>query len=319
MGKTVGKSMICQKVLVSVIIPVYNAESYIRKCLDSILSNYSVNLEVLVIDDGSTDHSALICEEYAQTDERVVLYKKQNGGASSARNVGLQHAKGEWITFVDADDHILVKDWSFLLTNDVDMLMLPHCTRYKHLYEHHNYDANANISNYYDYLSSTCFKTACSKFYKRTLLEGLWFDEKVKVGEDQLFLLECLRKTKSFQIIDIPFYEYRLEDITEGRKYHLSIDASVYAMSKLYDAYIGLQGRSESFEADLFKSFKFLCQDEIDKEPNRWYDNVEVRKIYKSVRASLGYTYRVKYMLLSHSWLSGLWKRIKLMSCVKYQ
>ncbi|MGN0202626.1 MAG: glycosyltransferase family 2 protein, partial [Candidatus Cryptobacteroides sp.] len=96
--------MDCPKI--SVIVPVYNAESTIRRCVDSILAQTFTDFECLLIDDGSKDRSGEICDEYAAKDSRVRVFHKENGGVSSARNVGLDNAKGEWVTFVDSDDWI---------------------------------------------------------------------------------------------------------------------------------------------------------------------------------------------------------------------
>ena len=90
--------------LISVIVPVYNVEKYLRRCVDSILTQSYQNLEIILIDDGSTDFSGRICDEYAQKDKRIVVVHKQNGGLSSARNEGLQIATGEYVGFIDSDD-----------------------------------------------------------------------------------------------------------------------------------------------------------------------------------------------------------------------
>ena len=92
--------------LVSIIVPVYNAEKTLNKCVDSILNQTFQDWELLLIDDGSTDRSGELCDEYANKDSRVRVFHKINEGVSSARNVGLDNAKGQWITFVDADDWI---------------------------------------------------------------------------------------------------------------------------------------------------------------------------------------------------------------------
>lgn len=90
--------------LISVIIPVYNVEKYLSKCVDSILAQSVEDFELLLIDDGSTDSSLTICNDYARKDNRIRVISKENGGVSSARNLGLDNATGEWVTFVDADD-----------------------------------------------------------------------------------------------------------------------------------------------------------------------------------------------------------------------
>lgn len=91
---------------ISVIVPVYNAEKYLRRCVDSILTQTFTDFELLLIDDGSKDKSGKICDEYANRDHRVKVFHKENGGVSSARNVGLDNAIGEWIAFVDSDDWV---------------------------------------------------------------------------------------------------------------------------------------------------------------------------------------------------------------------
>lgn len=92
--------------LISVIIPIYNTEKYLQACVDSVLSQTYANLEIILVDDGSTDTSGFVCDQYAEKDGRVVVIHKENAGMSSARNVGLDRAKGDYICFVDSDDYI---------------------------------------------------------------------------------------------------------------------------------------------------------------------------------------------------------------------
>lgn len=96
--------------LISVIIPVYNNENCLHRCVDSILIQTYTDFELLLINDGSKDSSGSICDEYSVIDKRVHVFHKENGGASSARNIGLENAKGEWITFCDSDDFV-DSDW----------------------------------------------------------------------------------------------------------------------------------------------------------------------------------------------------------------
>ena len=92
--------------LISVIVPVYNVELYLAECINSILKQSFSNFELLLIDDGSTDHSSLICQEYVLKDSRIKYYKKSNGGLSDARNYGIKKSIGKYITFIDSDDYI---------------------------------------------------------------------------------------------------------------------------------------------------------------------------------------------------------------------
>ena len=93
--------------LVSVIVPVYNAEKYLPACLDSLLAQSLTDFELLLVDDGSRDASGAICDEYAVRDSRIRVFHIPNGGVSAARNLGLDHARGEFVVFVDADDRVM--------------------------------------------------------------------------------------------------------------------------------------------------------------------------------------------------------------------
>ena len=95
-----------EKPLISVIVPVYNVKQYLRRCVDSILKQTYENIEIVLIDDGSTDESGAICDRYAQKDVRVKVIHKENGGVSSARNEGLKYIKGKYVNFLDSDDKL---------------------------------------------------------------------------------------------------------------------------------------------------------------------------------------------------------------------
>ena len=100
---------------VSVIVPVYNTEKYLNKCIDSILAQTFTDFELLLIDDGSTDNSGFICDEYAEKDKRVKVFHKENGGVSRARNLGIDNAQGEYLSFIDSDDYIRPEMYSELV------------------------------------------------------------------------------------------------------------------------------------------------------------------------------------------------------------
>ena len=112
--------------MVSIIVPVYNAELTIRRCVDSICAQKFSDFELILINDGSTDLSGVICEKYAASDSRIIVIHKENGGVSSARNAGLKYAKGEWITFIDADDEVTPSYLENMISNgadDVDLVI----------------------------------------------------------------------------------------------------------------------------------------------------------------------------------------------------
>lgn len=193
---------------ISIIVPVYNAERYLRRCVDSILTQTFSDFEVLLIDDGSKDHSGAICDEYAQQDDRVRVWHKENGGVSSARNVGLDNAQGEWVTFVDSDDWI-----------DKDYL------------ENFSMDYDICVQNYYygddimqspdkvvtekpgeDYLiHEYVFGPYCKVFKSKIISEHLIrFDSRLAYGEDVLFWLQYLCYCKNMKVTSYVGYHYVL-------------------------------------------------------------------------------------------------------------
>ena len=179
--------------MISIIVPVYNTEQYLHSCIDSILTQTYTDFELLLIDDGSTDLSGAICDKYAWKDSRVRVFHQKNGGVSSARNLGLDNAKGEWVTFVDSDDAIINIPF---VSYDEDLVIFPHKvlskdgTEYLCKLENSVFDNKSKVRNFVkDNSTTSVFKTLWSKLYKRDLIGNLRFDESIKIGEDQVFLL----------------------------------------------------------------------------------------------------------------------------------
>ena len=104
--------------MISIIVPIYKAEVFLPRCIDSVIAQTYTNWDLLLVDDGSPDKSGKICEEYSRKDARIKVYHKQNGGVSSARNYGLDKARGEWVSFLDADDYILPSFLDNLINNN---------------------------------------------------------------------------------------------------------------------------------------------------------------------------------------------------------
>ena len=118
------------KDLISVIIPVYNVEKYLKKCLDSVINQTYKNLEIILVDDGSSDKSGLICDEYTKLDKRIKVVHKKNEGLSSARNTGLDIAKGKYISFIDSDDFVSIYMYEIMykeiIKNNRDIVIARH-------------------------------------------------------------------------------------------------------------------------------------------------------------------------------------------------
>ena len=112
--------------ILSIIVPVYNVEQYLPRCIDSILNQTFATFELILVDDGSTDRCSIICDEYTKKDNRIKVIHKKNGGLSDARNVGIEKAKGKYISFIDSDDFIIDKTYEILVLeaekNNLDVI-----------------------------------------------------------------------------------------------------------------------------------------------------------------------------------------------------
>lgn len=296
---------------ISVIVPVYNTEKYLHRCIDSILAQTFTDFELLLIDDGSKDNSGKICDEYAAKDSRVRVFHKANGGVSSARNLGLDNAQGEWITFVDSDDWVEKDAYISIKKNDDKDVIINSFLMY---YEGNFYkegDLSLCISSKKQknefltkYLHTGLLTTVCSKIYKKDIIRDVHFDKDVIVGEDTLFFLNVISRAIQIQIIDLPYYVYRM--FAPIDKYSLSIDASIHCMQKLWHSYEKLEVYIPLFEKKLFCNHKAYCQLQIEQNPKKWYNNKFVRDLYLKIKKNLSFEYKVRYKLMEYKFFRKL-------------
>ena len=210
--------------MVSVIVPVYNAEKYLRKCLDSLAVQTCKDIEILMIDDGSKDVSPQICDEYAERYENFVAVHKENGGCSSARNLGLQKAKGEFIAFVDADDCLDADFYEILLKalrdTDSDIAACTYKNEYSRdikVIKKHDVIPEAVVFNSAESsLESMTEKEnsiegfVWNKVWKREILNGAAFRTDVAIVDDAVFTWEIVSKIKRACYVNLPMYHYRI-------------------------------------------------------------------------------------------------------------
>lgn len=188
-------------IVVSIIVPVYNAEKYLSRCIDSILAQCFTDFELLLIDDGSKDGSGKICDEYAEKDKRVKVFHKVNGGVSSARNLGLDKSEGKYITFVDADDYLLPETITErLLAGNYDLIQIPRNNgSFMKTYSH---DVVCKSSeSFREFIYRNYYFECWGRFYKRKLIGAVRFPENLKVGEDLMFFLRLYREVSSFELL----------------------------------------------------------------------------------------------------------------------
>lgn len=201
----------------SFIIPVYNAELYINKCVDSIVSQNFTSFEIILVDDGSTDGSGALCDEISERNKCVRTFHKENGGVSSARNYGLEHAIGEWIWFVDADDYILPDSKDVIesaIKENCQLVALSYITEVN---ESRKVVFNAdqlckqNICDKYHLLNSIkSSPSSCTHLFKLDIIRknNLEISKRLKFGEDKLFVTEYTYYIDSALLTKKPVYEY---------------------------------------------------------------------------------------------------------------
>lgn len=209
-------------VLVSVIVPVYNVATYLRRCLDSLLAQTHGNCEFIVIDDGSTDESPQICDQYAARDGRVRVVHKQNGGLSSARNAGLDMARGSYYAFVDSDDYVEPKYVENLLRAILESeAKLAMCSVVCEDREGHPVALpyfialDDDVHTRHDCMAMSCDNTAMivawNKLYEANLWSSLRFPEG-EIHEDELVFHYVLKQCESIVFVSDGLYHYVSND-----------------------------------------------------------------------------------------------------------
>lgn len=192
--------------LVSVVIPIYNVEKYIKKTVDSVLKQDYKNIEIILVDDGSSDKSSQIIDELSLVDERIICIHKTNGGVSSARNEGIDIAKGEYIIFIDGDDWV-EPDYISYFVNLVEKYKCEIGMNLNNFSEHNNkssdnkYIISSEKAIEWIYLEKI-FVAVWNKIYKTSLLKQykIIFDESIWYGEGMLFNIDCLQNVKNVAI-----------------------------------------------------------------------------------------------------------------------
>jgi len=204
--------------LVSIIIPVFKVEKYLKRCIDSIISQTYKNIEIILVDDGSDDNCPKICDEYKKIDSRIVVIHKKNGGLSDARNYGIKEAKGEYITFVDSDDTIeqnyvdcLLET---LLKNNADISVCGYMVKYDNGKEIPNANGKQMILNSKETLENMLYQrdfnvASWAKLYKRSLFNKIEFPVG-KIHEDAFTTYKLVMKSKRIACDLKPLYNYMI-------------------------------------------------------------------------------------------------------------
>lgn len=254
--------------MISIIVPIFNVEQYLSKCVDSVLSQSYKDMEIILVDDGSTDSCPSICDEYTKKDNRITVIHKKNGGLSDARNAGKKIARGEWIFFLDADDWIDYKTietlYHFAIENDCDIVQGNFYYTYNEylMYRSENSEEKSNhILNRTGAMKELIINKrvknfAWGKLYKTNIANG--FDFPVgKYFEDSYWQHLIFHQIDKYGIIDVPLYYYRqrkdsisgqlssrYDDLIEGYRSRLEF------IKVHYPQYVGI----------MVKQYKDICE-----------------------------------------------------------
>ena len=282
---------------ISIIVPVYNVEDYIEKCIKSILNQVFTEFELILVDDGSTDNSGNICDKYAEKDNRIIVIHKENGGISSARNIGLNIAKGEYIAFVDSDDYINKNMYhtlyNLIIKTQSDIAMCNYKTISKDEEVNLNEDQIINSHdikciNNIQYLNNLYGKDKVkyivmwNKLYKNEIFRKLRFKDS-RIEEDEFIIHHVLYLSDKIVYIDKNYYYYYMQrnNSIVGSKYNLKRLDKIYALEDRIEFFkekklVDLYNKAVKDYIDVF----FWNYYEMKKEINGY--KKEIKNIMKS-------------------------------------
>ena len=299
---------------ISIIVPVYKAEQYLDKCIESILNQTFNDFELILVDDGSPDGSGKICDEWAKKDNRIVVIHKENSGVSAARNTALDIANGEYIGFVDSDDTIEPTMYETLYNNMRDYnaqisvcdfrFVSPNRVRIDNLeIQTQVYDSKEAIEIIF---KDTPFSGhLCNKLFKADLFDGVRLDEDIYIFEDMLAVLRILMNPIKIVYHSEPLYSYHLHDASASHfrlteAYVKSSNAACFRMTEL----MAQKGSKRLVAMSKIKPIKsdlqMLIKISGDEEGRKKYSKAIIRDLKKqlSVRSFFQLNFKLKIKVI---------------------
>lgn len=281
-----------QDLLISIIIPVYNVEDYLEKCLDSVINQTYKNLEIILIDDGSTDTSGKICDQYALQDKRIKVVHQKNGGVSVARNAGLSLVKGKYLTFIDSDDYVHPEYLEYLINLLTSYKATISSCGYKYIYpaktKEYFVEEKIRVMDSMEALKRMLYQSGFNnslwgKLYCIELFTGILFP-KDKIHEDLDVMYKILLKAKKIVSGEMPYYNYVQSSGSLMRKefseHVFDVLDVVYHMSKDLQKYPELTNAVNSRVVNA--EFFVLRQLPVKKYPEKYKQlkkNIKTKRI----------------------------------------
>jgi glycosyltransferase involved in cell wall biosynthesis len=283
----------------SVIVPVYNTAHYLQECVDSILSQRFADLELLLVDDGSTDKSGDICDQNAAADPRVHVFHQRNSGVSAARNTGIGMAKGEWICFIDSDDYIEDGYLDVPFEKNVDLLVRNWCLVGA---DPKDYCPPTVVSEdtYWDYMKANMrrfrYRTVAGLFLRRSIVAdyAIRFDRRFRLGEDTLFMMDYLAVCRSLIVLDGASYRYRQAESWQD-KYRLKWEDTQLYFQVFWEKYDRFPVPIPELVVFIFTFFRSMTNPEgLDR---KWAYSAPVFRYRKQLLSSKGIKFKIHYWL----------------------
>ena len=281
--------------LVSIVIPVYNCEKYLRECLNSIQKQTMESFECILVNDGSTDHSLQICQEY-EGDKRFHVIDKQNNGVSSARNEGICSAKGTYICFIDSDDYIS-EDYLESMLNRAKNAQLVICGIALHDYQVENGSLSYDefVKHPSKYIEGQYSAYVWNKLFERAIIEEhhLRFDEKMTFGEDQKFVCQYLKYTTTIECLSAKLYYYVTRENQAISRYHKNMWQNrkmvIKEILQLFD--VTMLDEKEKMYLDywIYTQYEMVAFHYTEKCTERSYRNTVLKDILRSVDSRYQY------------------------------
>lgn len=288
----------------SIVIPVYNAGTYIDQCLGSLLKQHFKDWELILVNDGSTDNSLEICNNYAQKDKRIVVIDKKNEGVSTARNIGMDNAKGRYVAFVDADDY-MGEDFLSPMEeeNNEDVVFTQYlCFDDNSISEGENIAPTNTIDDrkaLNDYLSTwlhqNIMRTPWGKFIKRDVINDARFPVGQRIGEDSVFMFKVLSHVKSLKTATNSTYMWRTHSDNFAEKYQLKVEDAIRYLFNIYNAYRSIGVSSPHLEATLYFTFFMLAEKDMGPFRWKWFARPSIIKLWKSIDFDYKYIHKDKF------------------------
>ena len=283
---------------ISVIIPVYNVKDYLERCIKSVVEQTYKNLEIIIIDDGSSDGSSEICDKLEKLDKRIKVVHKKNEGVSSARNLGVEYATGKYIGFVDSDDYVEKELFYTLYTNMIKYNAgISMCnynivtTKRKNFFQHDEIKDNIlcidSKKTFYNLLNKNYYKGFLfNKLFKTEIVKKIKFDNSVYMCEDLLFVAKYAEQCDKFTFYNVPLYNYVIRKQSAIKS---KANSRTVTVIDAYNEIIKIVGKHAPSEVAKYEYSKLLWMNTIIHEyrdSNNDERHNEYIKLYKKIMKS---------------------------------